>query len=94
MAERQMFVSYGELGEIEITCLCGTGLVISALSNAPKLKPECPGCGRSLSSAAQAVLAFREFHSRAKEFAEMPKEDSNPIAALTERSVRFRLKET
>jgi hypothetical protein len=94
MTERQIFISFEELQEIEITCLCGTGLVISALSNAPKLKSECPGCGRSLSSAAQGVLGFREFYSKAKEFVELPKEDSNPVAALASRAVRFRVSDT
>ena len=93
MAERQVFISLDELVEVEITCLCGTGLVIPALSNAPDLKNECPGCGRSLTVAAQAVAGFRQFYAKANEFFALPKEDNNKTAPLTERSVRFRVSE-
>ena len=91
MAERQVFISFDELTEVEITCLCGTGLVISALSNAPGLKDECPGCGRSFALAAQAVAGFRQFYVKGKEFLALPMEDNNKTTALAERSIRFRV---
>ena len=91
MAERQFLIEFGELREVEITCVCGTGLVISALSNAPQLKRECPGCGRPLAFAADAVLSFREFYAKAKEFIEMAREDSNPVKPASPRMVKFRV---
>lgn len=93
MANRQTLISFDELMEVEITCGCGTGLVISSLSNAPKLQSLCAGCGRSLGNAQQAVLAFRQLYANASDFIKGPKEDSNPIPLITARTVRFRISE-
>jgi hypothetical protein len=90
MADRQLLISFQELPVIEITCLCGTSLAIPVLSSAPKLKTECPGCGRSLHPAAEAVLGFREFFSKAMEFISLPRDDSNPVEKLADRSIRLR----
>ncbi|MHB8525391.1 MAG: hypothetical protein ACYDD2_04445 [Candidatus Acidiferrales bacterium] len=68
MAERQILISFDELDRVEISCQCGTGIVISALNSAPKLKDTCPGCEKSLHSAATAIQSFRAFYSAAKQF--------------------------
>lgn len=69
MAHRHLLISFDELDEIEISCQCGTGIVISALKTAPNLRSTCPGCERSLHVAATAAAGFRQFFSAAKEFA-------------------------
>lgn len=93
MAELQTLISFDELDKVEITCQCGTGIVISALNNAPKLRSECPGCGRSLLAASEAVAGFRELYSKGNEFVSLPKDDSNSVKPTTERSIRFRVRE-
>lgn|SRR5574340_1228978 len=69
MAERQTLISFDELDTVEISCQCGTGIVISSLANAPKLRDTCPGCEKSIHTAATAIRSFRDFFSAAKEFA-------------------------
>ena len=82
MAERQTFVSFVELDRVEISCQCGTSVVISSLKSAPKLRDTCPGCEKSLHAAATAMLAFREFYSAAIEF-----------TSSDGRRIEFRIKE-
>ena len=93
VADHQTLISFDELTQVEITCVCGTGLVIGALSTAPHLRNDCPGCGRSLSNAQQAVHAFRQLYSNAKSFTGEPKEDSNPVPMITARTLKFRVSE-
>lgn len=69
MSERFIFVSFEDLDRVEISCHCGTSVVLSSLKNAPKLKDTCPGCEQPLHAAATAIQSFREFYSAAKEFA-------------------------
>lgn len=92
VADRQLLISFEELTEVEITCVCGTGIVIPALANAPQLQSLCPGCRRSYGRAQAAVLAFRQLYSGAKEFIEGPKmEEDNAVPAIAKRSVKFRV---
>ena len=88
MAERQLVIFFQELDRLEITCDCGTALVISALQTAPKLAAECPGCGKSLHSAATAVSAFREFFAAAKQHTEGGEGKTEEA-----RRIEFRLRE-
>lgn len=68
MAERQVLISFDDLDKIEISCECGTGIVISALKSAPQLSTSCPGCQKSIHAAGTAVHAFRDFFAAAKQF--------------------------
>ena len=92
VADHQILISFDELTEVEITCVCGTGIVIPALANAPGLQSLCPGCRRPFGRSQAAVLAFRQLYSSAKEFIEGPKvEDDNAVPAIASRTVKFRV---